>query len=143
MGGIVSRSSSWFSRKDVELKKIKETITTINKKLVELNEVKILVDTKNKLELDKDRLEVEIGGLRNQLVSKKSDLAKYNANLDAIEFNKKVDIDLSIIKTNIVVFEHTKDDTLSKIQRVTTDVQTNKRNNRRRTNNYNIQIKML
>lgn len=122
----IKKHQQQITNLNIELKKIKETITTINKKLVELNEVKILVDTKNKLELDKDRLEVEIGGLRNQLVSKKSDLAKYNANLDAIEFNKKVDIDLSIIKTNIVVFEHTKDDTLSKIQRVTTDVQTNK-----------------
>lgn len=99
---------------------------SITAELGVLNETKALIDTKNKLELDKDRAEVEIGGLRNQVVAKMNDLKKYNLNLEAIELNKKVDIAISKVKTDIAVCEHTKEDTITKIERASTDIKTNK-----------------
>src|ERR1035437_492015 len=97
-------------------------IGSINKDLGVLNKTKLFIDEKNRLELDKDRLEVEMGGLRNQVVAKRSDLDKYKANLFAIEFNKKVEIDVSMVKTSIAVCNHTKDDTITRIERVQTDI---------------------
>ena len=108
-----------------ELKRIDGLISSINTELDELAKTKTLIDTKNKLELDKDRIEVEMGGLRNQIAVKRGDLAKYNANLEAIEFNRKVDIDVSQVKTSLAVCEHTKEETTSKIQRMDTDIESN------------------
>ena len=90
----------------------------LNEELAGLNEIKVKIDAKNRLELDKDRLEVEIGGLRNQVVGKMNDLKKYNLNLEAIEHNKRVDMAVSKVKTDIAVYTYAKDDTISKIERV-------------------------
>lgn len=103
-------------------------ITSINTELTSLDETKKLIDEKNKLELSKDRLEVEIGGVRNDVIAKKNDLKKYNLNLAAIELNKKVDIEISMVKTNIAVEEHAKDDLNLRIERTQTDIKTNKTN---------------
>ena len=108
-----------------EIAKIIIVMGKITTELNDLNTTKILIDTKNKLELDKDRAEVEIGGLRNQVVAKMNDLKKYNLNLEAIELNKKVDIAVSKVKTDLAVEEHTKEDTITKIERVSTDVKAN------------------
>jgi DNA repair exonuclease SbcCD ATPase subunit len=103
-----------------------EDMSEITEDLVSLNAIKANVDIKNRLELDKDRLEVEIGGLRNQIVSKKNDLKKYNLNLEAIEHNKRVDIAVSKVKTDLAVLEHSKDDSITKIERVTSDIKSHK-----------------
>jgi DNA repair exonuclease SbcCD ATPase subunit len=108
-----------------EIAKIIIVMGKITTELNDLNTTKTLIDTKNKLELDKDRAEVEIGGLRNQVVAKMNDLKKYNLNLEAIELNKKVDIAVSKVKTDLAVEEHTKEDTITKIERVSTDVKAN------------------
>lgn len=94
--------------------------------LNKLNETKKSVDEKNKLELGKDRLEVEIGSLRNKIVEKRNDLKKYKLNLDAIELNKKIDIEITNVKTKLSVLEHTKDDTITKIERVQTEIKNHK-----------------
>ena len=99
---------------------------TLTEELTKLNEIKKSVDEKNKLELAKDRLEVEIGSLRNKIVEKKNELKKYKLNLDAIELNKKIDIEITNIKTKIAVCEHTKDDTITKIERVQTEITNHK-----------------
>ncbi len=97
-------------------------ILSINNELVILSSVKKLIDDKNRFELDRDRAEVEMGSLRNQIAAKRVDLSKYNANLSAIEFNKKIDIEISMVKTNIQVNEYSKDETMSKLQRINTDL---------------------
>ena len=107
---------------------LRVVINKINEEIAKLDKTKKLIDEKNRLELDKDRAEVEMGGLRNQIIAKRADLAKYNSNLAAIEFNKKVDSDVSMVKTSLAVCEYTKDDTSSKIQRVETDIKTNRDN---------------
>lgn len=108
------------------LTSINQEIDNINEELTFLNEIKNKVDLKNKTELDRDRLEVEIGALRNKVVGKINDLKKYNLNLEAIEHNKRVDISISKVKTDISVYEHTKEDTITKIERVSVDMRVNR-----------------
>ena len=91
-------------------------IKDIDEELEILNKTKLLIDDKNKLELGKDRLEVEIGGLRNTVGSKINDLKKYKLNLEAIELNKKVDSEIENVKTNLVVANKTKDETIKNIE---------------------------
>ena len=105
-----------------------ENMSLVNEELAGLNEIKVKIDAKNRLELDKDRLEVEIGGLRNQVVAKMNDLKKYNLNLEAIEHNNRVDMAVSKVKTDIAVYTYAKDDTISKIERVSSDIQGHKIN---------------
>lgn len=97
-------------------------ISQVTEILVSLNKVKLEIDKKNKLELSKDRLDVEIGALRNIVVSKLNDLKKYNLNLEAIEHNKRIDIAVSKIKTDIIVLERSKDDTITKIERLSSEI---------------------
>tara|TARA_R110000772_G_scaffold17946_3_gene49907 strand:+ start:84019 stop:86385 length:2367 start_codon:yes stop_codon:yes gene_type:complete len=93
--------------------------TTLGITLIELGklkESKDKVDEKNKLELRRDRVDVEMGALRNNLISKKADLKKYNANVEAIDTNKEIDINISMVDTNITVCETQKDVLTNKIQ---------------------------
>jgi DNA repair exonuclease SbcCD ATPase subunit len=106
------------------LSDISNNMNEINSELAVLNETKGNIDVKNKLELDKDRVEVEIGALRNQVVAKMNDLKKYNLNLEAIEHNKRIDIAVSKVKTDLSVEEHTKDELLTKIERVSNELKT-------------------
>jgi DNA repair exonuclease SbcCD ATPase subunit len=107
--------------------KLGQEIKVLNDELSGLTETKKSVDIKNKLELDKDRTEVEIGSLRNKVVAKKNDLKKYKLNLDAIELNKKIDIEISKVKTDLSVCEFAKDDAITKIERVQTDIKNHKK----------------
>jgi DNA repair exonuclease SbcCD ATPase subunit len=112
-----------LSNKIIELE---DKITSVNEQLLTLNEIKVKIDKKTRLELDKDRTEVEIGSLRNDVVSKMTDLKKYNLNLSAIELNKNIDINISKVKTDIVVLEHTKEETITRLERVNADILINK-----------------
>jgi DNA repair exonuclease SbcCD ATPase subunit len=109
-----------------ELLGVDETLKSLSGNLTILNENKLLIDNKNKLELNVDRIEVEMGSLRNDVTAKKNDLKKYQLNLHAIEFNKKIEIKVIDIKTKLAVCEYSKDQTIVNIQRVQTDIQTNK-----------------
>ena len=118
-----------ISKHELDIEKLKKEsleltniIKTINTELDVLNETKVLIDDKNKHELNRDRLEVQIGSLKNDIVSKRNDLKKYKLNLDAIELNKKIDIEVSRVKTDISVLEYSKDDAIAKIERVQTDI---------------------
>ena len=68
------------------------------------------IKAKNRLEIKRDKIDVEIGALRNKIVLKKSDLKKYKLNQEAIEFNKKADIEIELIKTKINVESHQADE---------------------------------
>ncbi len=84
--------------------------------------VKVQVDRKNKLELDKDRHEVEVGALRNKIASKMNDLKQYKLNKNAIESNRDIDAKVSIVKTNLVVAHRTKDDLMARIVKADADI---------------------
>jgi DNA repair exonuclease SbcCD ATPase subunit len=109
-----------------ELENLNNLAINLDAELVELNNIKKLVDVKNKLELDKDRIEVEMGSLRNKIVSKKNDLKKYKTNESAIELNRNIDVEVSQVKTKITVNEYSRDELSNKIQRIKTDIENNK-----------------
>lgn len=109
-----------------DLEQLGKDSVRVAAELGQLNDTKVLIDTKNKLELDKDRAEVEIGSLRNQVVSQMNDLKKYNLNLEAIELNKRVDMSIAKVKTDIAVCEHTKESTITNIERVVTNIKLNR-----------------
>jgi DNA repair exonuclease SbcCD ATPase subunit len=111
-----------------EITDLEEVITKTKSVLLSLNDTKLLIDEKNKLELNRDRLEVEIGSLRNKIVSKKNDLKKYTLNLEAIELNRSIDSDVSLVKTKISIAGHKKDDLVGKIERVKQDILNNENN---------------
>jgi DNA repair exonuclease SbcCD ATPase subunit len=102
--------------------------------LIGLNSTKKKVDEKNKLDLDKARLEVEIGSLRNKIKEKKNDLKKYQLNQEAIEFNRNVDSRVAIVKTNLEVENRAKDNLFSKIERIKQDIQQNRNQILEKTN---------
>ncbi len=107
-----------------EAEAIKGLLIKIGVELATLNERKAKIDAKNRLELNKDRISVQMDGLRNDIGEKRNDLKKYKLNLEAIELNKKVDIQLDRIKTEIQVLEYAQEDTITKIERVNADTKT-------------------
>lgn len=87
--------------KSAKLKKINDKITKIKVD-------RELVDKRNRLELERDKAEVEIGSLRNKIVAKKDDLKKYKSNENAIKTNIDIDTDISAVNTDLVVEGETK-----------------------------------
>lgn len=122
----INKHNSDIGLLSAELLVLDTRIKNITIELDSLTATKVLIDAKNKLELDKDRAEVEIGGLRNQVVAKMNDVKKYNLNLEAIELNKNVDIAVSKVKTDLAVCEYTKEQTITNIERVSTDIKNNR-----------------
>jgi DNA repair exonuclease SbcCD ATPase subunit len=118
-------NSEHINKHNSDIEKIKNDLSIVERKLTKVNkeisgmaDTKAKIESKNKLELQKDRFEVEIDSLRNTLKEKNSDLKKYNDNIDAIEKNKNIDIEVSSVQTKIAVSENTKDkinDTLKNI----------------------------
>jgi len=117
----INKHNLEISNVNIELVNVETLINNTEIELNKLNLIKQNVDSKNRLELNKDRIEVEVNGLRNNVVGKKNDLKKYNLNLEGIEFNKRVEIAVSKVKTDLVVLEHTKDETITRIERVVSD----------------------
>jgi len=109
--------------KIIELSKIK--LKTVNTELLKLSNTKKLIDTKNSLELKRDRLSVDIDSLRNEIKDKRLDLKKYKDNLESIEKNKKIDIDISLIDTKIVISENTKAKISSQLQTTVIEIDSN------------------
>jgi DNA repair exonuclease SbcCD ATPase subunit len=121
----IESHKSEISKINSELKLIDKEITSVSKTIEELNTKKVLIDEKNKLELSRDKNEVEMSSLRNKIKEKNNDLKKYNLNLKAIELNKNIDIEITNIKTKLQVLEYSKDDLITKIERVQNDEKNN------------------
>ena len=128
-------NSEHIEKHELDIEKVKKEIfiidaklKTIENEIESLDKIKVLIDEKNRLELDKDRAEVEMGSLRNNIFSKRNDLKKYNLNLEAIELNRKIDSEVAKVKTDIKVAEVTKMDMMTKIGRVTSDIEINTTN---------------
>jgi len=122
----IAKHESDIEKLRKEVKAVESKIKVINDELETLNKTKTLIDDKNKYELNRDRLEVQIGSLKNDIVSKRNDLKKYKLNLDAIELNKKIDSEIEKVKTDISVLEYSKDDAITRIERVQTDIKNHK-----------------
>jgi DNA repair exonuclease SbcCD ATPase subunit len=108
-----------------EIEELRGIETEIKSELSALNDNKLLIDEKNKLELSRDRVEVEMGSLRNEIVAKKSDLKKYKINQEAIELNRKIDSEVSMVKTNLEIKNREKDSTITKIEKVKQEIESN------------------
>lgn len=104
---------------------INKNLTTFETEIGELNKVKVKVDERLKVELEKDKVEIEMVELRSNLKSKNEDLKKYNSNLEGIEFNKDVDAKVEIVKTKISAANHTKTDLTQKIEHTKMDISQN------------------
>ena len=97
----------------------------IKEELAGMVDTKALVDTKIKLELERDRAEVEVGSLRNKVQDKMNDLKKYKLNEEAIEFNRSADAEVSMVKTKIIVAERTRDEIILKLEKIKQDINNN------------------
>ena len=74
-----------------ELKKINKELEKINKSLEQQSDLKSKSDCRDKLELTRDRTEVEIDGLRVDVKEKMNLLRNYERNVDYIEKNRDVE----------------------------------------------------
>ena len=108
-----------------EIEVLLATQKKVKDELSEMSESKRLADSKIKLELEKDRAEVELGSLRNKVQDKINDQKKYQLNEEAIEFNRSVDAEVSMIKTKLIVADRLKDDITSKLEKIRQDINSN------------------
>jgi DNA repair exonuclease SbcCD ATPase subunit len=99
-------------------------IAQAEEKLSEMAMAKANVDKKNNLELKRDKLDVELGGLRNDFKDLKNKLDSYNKNKEAIDTNKELDIKISKIKTDIAVAENLRENIQQKIQNIKVELAT-------------------
>lgn len=110
------------------VKTIAEQNTRLSEIVIELSGFSVTrksVNEKNSLELERDRLDVEMDSLRNKIKAKKNILKQYKLNNDAIEMNKKLDMEISYTQTKIQEFEFKHDNLIKTIQTVETDIVTN------------------
>lgn len=109
---------SLIEEKD-NLIKANETLEDI---LKNLNLDKIKVDKRDKLELSLDKIEVELGSLRNKHIEVNNLLKSYNLNKDSIIKNREIDNKVTQIKTKIIVVETKKEDTITKISNIKNEI---------------------
>jgi len=98
-------------------------LTKINDSISKMKENRETVELRHRLELERDKAEVEIGSLRNKLTAKKVDLDKYKANEKAIKTNIDIDADISAVKTDLVVNNRNKDEINQKIYSTETAIE--------------------
>ncbi len=84
-------------------------ITELTEEITALDKVKKLIDEKNTLELNRDRIDVNIASLINEFKSKDLDLKNYKLNTDAINTNREIDTEISMVNTKIKVSENERD----------------------------------
>lgn len=103
----------------------KGKLADLKTKIDAINESKVKVDARNKLELAKDKAELEIETLRTQIKVKKADLKKYKANEEAIKHNQDVEAEIEKVKTDISVKEQEKEVFIRKIMSTESSIEVN------------------
>lgn len=98
-------------------------LTEINDSISKMKGNRETVDLRHRLELERDKGEVEMGHLRNKLMAKKADLDKYKANEKAIKTNIDIDADISAVKTELIVENRNKDEINQKIYSTETAIE--------------------
>jgi hypothetical protein len=96
--------------------------TAYSLEIASFAEVKESLNRKQRLELERDRLNVKLDELRNKVKESKNLKAEYEANLKAIEFNKKVDSSVSLTTANIQVARHEHDELIKKIENIKNEI---------------------
>ena len=77
---------------------------------------------------------MEIDSLRNEIKEKRLDLKRYKDNLESIEKNKKIDTDISLIDTKIVISENTKAKINSQLQTIAIETDSNTKDKLKKEN---------
>lgn len=121
----INQHSETINRLTNEVEILEIRHLEVIEELKDLNEVKVKIDEKNRLELQNAKLEVDIGALRNEIVGKRNDLKKYKLNQDAIDLNRSIDTEVQMVKTKIAVAAFTKDDTVTKLERIKQEINLN------------------
>lgn len=92
--------------------------------LAKLAEIKLNADKKDKLEVSIDKLDVQLGSLRNELTETKNLIKKYQINKDSIDTNKEIDRQVEHVKVKIKVEETTKENTTEKMNKIRIELAT-------------------
>jgi DNA repair exonuclease SbcCD ATPase subunit len=101
---------------------MEEQKTTYNLEIASYAEVKESLNRRQRLELERDRLNVKLDELRNKIKEAKNLKSEYDANLRAIEFNKKVDSSVSLSTSNIQVARHEHDEIIKRIENIKNEI---------------------
>jgi len=115
--GKVGRTKLQIEGSTIELTKTDDSIS-------KMKDNRETVDRRHRLELEKDKAEVEIGSLRNKIIAKNGDLKKYKANEEAIKTNINIDADISAVKTDLIIQNRTKDEVTQKIYTTESSIKT-------------------
>lgn len=124
-----------------EIKKTEKEIKNVNKtkaekekrekeiasQIISMEDDREKSQNKSKLELDSDRIDVDLSYMRNELKSLKNDEKLYNLNVSGIEFNKKIESDILGVNSKIQLADIDKDKYISNIQRIKSDINQNKK----------------
>lgn len=117
-GDAINKNLAEIKVLNDEITKLTEENVGIEAKLKSLNEVKANVDLKNKYELDNDKIDVELGSLRNEYTTINTRITSYEKNKETIDNNKAIDIEISDVKTKIKVEETTKTNIVEKLNNI-------------------------
>lgn len=122
----IGKNKDKIKKLDTKITSDKIKLSKLSEEIVVMRNNKLLSEEKDKLELKRDRCDVEIKSLRDQLKSKNNDLKKYNENIDAIESNRKIDVEIMGVDGKIQRNDGDKDIIIGKIQKCKTDIEQNK-----------------
>jgi len=102
-----------------------EDLIDINNQIEGMEENQKLSTNKAKLELQRDRIDVDLTSMRNDLKSLNNDMREYNLNLAGIEFNKKIESGILGVNSKIQMSTIDKDKYISNIERIKADIKQN------------------
>ena len=100
----------------------KNELNNIDDNIAKIKINRELVNSRNRLELERDKSEVEITSLRNDIVIKNADLKRYKTNEGVIKTNIEIDANISAVKTDIIVEGNTKSNITQKIFTIKSDI---------------------
>lgn len=109
-----------------EIEILRRQLDETIKKIDDIKKIKDLVDSRHKLEIEKDKADVDLLHLKNEYKEKKSSLDKYNLNKESINTNIDIDNQIAKISTDITVKENEKDELVRKISNIENTINNNK-----------------
>lgn len=106
-------------------KNANEDLTKTNTEINSMEDDQQKSYNKAKLELQRDKIEIDLASMRNELKSLKNDQKRYELNLTAIEFNKKIESDILGVNAKIQMANIDKEKLLENIQKIKSDIAQN------------------
>ena len=122
----INQNKDKVEKIEAEIVLLNRQLEEISKNIERIREVKELVDERHRLEIEKDKAEVDLMSLKNEYKDKKASLDKYNQNKDAINANIEIDNQIGKVNTDITVKETEKDELVRKISGIENTINNNK-----------------